>query len=423
MAIINKIKSKKSLFESILSLSVLNAINVLLPLTTLPYLLRVIGADNFGIYSFIYVIIQYLLLITSYGFNYTATKEVALNRNNNEFLNQLFTNVFIIRLILLLFCLIIVLLTSPLLFKSEGYFILFIFGLGIVIGDILNPVWLFQGMEKMRYVTIVNFVSRIIFTALIFIFIKKSSDYKYILLINSIGYLISGLISTYIAKKQFHTFFVKPNFFDLKIQMKNGFSLFASTIGTNLYSNANVFILSFFVSNYYVGVYAAAEKVIKGLQSLTSPITQALFPHIGHSLKDISIQKRVLIIKKISLYSVISLIIPCIFVFIWSDKIVEIIAGKNFTESIILVKIMSPVILIGTLNFILGVVGLVNLNYQDTFFVAVMIAGIISVLVLVLSVNFLGVLAGALSVLISEFVLLLICLNKYRLILKMEYNK
>jgi len=423
LSLIKKLKNKKSLLESILSLSVLNAINVLLPLATLPYLFRIIGADNFGIYSFVYVIIQYLLLITSYGFNYTATKEVALNRGNNELLNKLFTNVFIIRLILLILCLMFVLLTSTLIFKDKTYFIMFVFGLGIVIGDMLNPVWLFQGMEKMRYVTIVNFISKLIFTALIFIFIKKSSDYKFILLINSVGYLISGFISIYIAKKQFQIFFIKPDLNDLKLQMKSGFSLFASTIGTNLYSNANVFILSFFVSNYYVGIYAAAEKVIKGLQSLTSPITQALFPHVGYALKDISIKNRLLIIKKISLYSVLTLIIPCVFVFIWSDMIVDVIAGKNFADSVLLVKIMSPVILIGTLNFILGVVGLVNLNYQDTFFVAVMIAGIVSVLLLLLSVNFIGVVAGAISVLISEVLLFLICLNKYRLIIKKEYNE
>ena len=188
----------------------------------------------------------------------------------------------------------------------------------------------------------------------------------------------------------------------------------------NYYKKRRATNSPFFVSNHLLGIYSAAEKVIKGLQSLTSPITQALFPHIGYSLKSVNLKEKLNVIRKLSIYSIVLLIVPTLLIVIFSDTIVQIVAGKEFFESVYLVKLMSPLILIGTLNFILGVVGLINLNFQNTFFVAVMISGIVSVLFVLLGAKYLGIYAGALSILISEILLLFICLNKYRLINKQE---
>ena len=125
--IIEKLNGRKPLLESIMSLSVLNGLNVILPLATLPYLLRIIGSDKFGVYSFVYVIIQYLLLITNYGFNYSATKSVALNRNDIEYLSKLFSNVLIVRFILFVLSLILILIFSPILFNENDKLLMFIF--------------------------------------------------------------------------------------------------------------------------------------------------------------------------------------------------------------------------------------------------------------------------------------------------------
>ena len=88
--------------ESFFSLSILNGLTVLLPLITLPYILRVVGTSNYGVYSYVYVIIQYLLIINAYGFNYSATKQIAQNRENKEYINTIYNSVIACRLLLMI---------------------------------------------------------------------------------------------------------------------------------------------------------------------------------------------------------------------------------------------------------------------------------------------------------------------------------
>ena len=199
-----QVTNNRSIIESFLSLSILNGLNLLLPLVTLPYLLRVIGPEKYGIYSFVYVIIQYLLLLSSYGFNFSATKQVSQYRDNINEVSRIYIGVITARLLLTFIGLILFSLISFYVLKSKEEFNVFEMGVGIVLGDIFIPVWLFQGMEKMRYLTLVNVISKIVFTILIFFVIISPEDYKYIILLNSLGYVAAGICSTIIVKRFFN---------------------------------------------------------------------------------------------------------------------------------------------------------------------------------------------------------------------------
>lgn len=77
------------LLESILSLSILNVLNMALPLLTLPYIIKVVGMGNYGIYSIVYALIQYVLLFSSYGFNFSVTRQIAQNRDSHDIVNEI----------------------------------------------------------------------------------------------------------------------------------------------------------------------------------------------------------------------------------------------------------------------------------------------------------------------------------------------
>lgn len=402
-----KIDNHKSLIESVFSLSVLNGLSVLLPLATLPYILRVVGMANYGVYSYVYVLIQYLLLISRYGFNYSATKQIAQNRENLNQINRIYNAVVISRMLLLLFGIFLFAILSFLLLRTCEHKLIFLFGIGMVLGDVLNPIWLYQGMEKMRYMTIVNVCSKLIFTLLVFILIRKESDFRYIMLYNSCGWLLAGVLSTIIAVRQFRIHFKFPTKEDIKFQFKEGRALFGTTAGVYLYKNSNIFILKFFVDDVAVGIYAAAEKIINGMQLLSAPISQALFPHMGHNFKKQSVSTSLYQLRHISIIFAGILVIFVFFVELLSVPIVNLICGSNTQGVVFIVRIMAPVILLGGLNSMLGSVGLVNLNRQKDFFVGVILAGCVSVLFLCSSVCLWGIKSAAIATVLAELVLLL----------------
>ena len=235
-------------------LSILNFFNILLPLITLPYLMHTVGKANYGIYSYVYMVVQYVIIFATYGFNLSATKQISQCRDDNEKVNQIYNSVIASKLIIGIVVSSVILLLSRFVFRDDQAPMMFIYGLGMVIGDILTPLWLFQGMEKMKYMTLVNASSKILFTILVFIVIRRSDDYNLIILLNSAGYILAGIMSLFLARRQFGMRIGLSSVKDVMYQFKEGFAVFGSTFGMYLYRNANIIILKQFVPNETVGV-------------------------------------------------------------------------------------------------------------------------------------------------------------------------
>ena len=189
------IKRYRQLIENFFSLSILNALNVLLPLVTLPYILHVVGKANYGAYSYVYAVLQYVILFSTYGFNFSATKQISQCRDDAAMVARIYNAVTASKGLIAIVLSALLLMTSRWVFMNEVGVMMFLYGLGMVIGDVLTPVWLFQGMEKMRYMTMVNASSKILFTILIFLVVRESDDFDVLILLNSCGYLLAGSLS------------------------------------------------------------------------------------------------------------------------------------------------------------------------------------------------------------------------------------
>ena len=408
-----KFESYHRVLESIMSLSLLNLLNMVLPLITLPYLIRVVGIANYGKYSIVYVMIQYVILIASYGFNFSATRLIAMNREDRNEIETIFNSVLLCKILLTVFPSILFLVFSWLVYDVD-YVIMLALGLGMAIGDIFNPVWLYQGMEKMRYMTIVNFISKLFFTVLIFILIRKKSDYLFITLYNSAGYLLAGAISLYIACHEFHLSLKFPNKESVIFQFKDGLYIFLSTVFMNLYRNSNTFILGLFVNESFVGMYAGAEKIVKAVQSSADPISNAFFPHLAESFKHHTLQANILQLFKLTKILFLFLLVLGSLCFFFAPLLNRMLLDANEEGSILLIKLMSPVIIVGGLNYVLGIVGLINLGEKRKFLQTVFVSGILSVTFLLCTVRYWGASSAALSMVLAEITIFVCCLYYLR---------
>ena len=189
---ISRIKSKfqskdsKKISANFMYLSILQGMNLILPLITFPYLVKILGIEKFGLIMFAQAFIVYFSMIADYGFNLSGIREVSSNRNNKEKLIKIFSSIMIARFILVLVGFIFL---SIIIFSFEKFsnnWELYYLTFGIVIGTALFPTWFFQGMEKMKYITVLTVIAKLIFTVFIFIFVTKEEDFIYVPLINSL---------------------------------------------------------------------------------------------------------------------------------------------------------------------------------------------------------------------------------------------
>lgn len=405
-------KSHKRIIENIFSLGMINGINLLIPLVTLPYLIQHVGLSNYGAYSIVYSMLQYGILFSAYGFGFSTTQQIAQHRDNKSILNVIVNSTLAARLLIMLIVSIVMGVVCIVVYPRE-YFIMYLLGLGVILGDIMNPVWLYQGMEKMRFMTIVHLVSKIVFTLLIFVFIKENDDYPYITLLNSVGYIVAGCLSLIMAYRSFKLTFRLPKRRHVMIQFKSGWYIFLSTISMNLYRNSNVFILGFFLPSAQVGLYSGAEKIVKGFQAIISPLSNALFPYVARKFKDMDIKERWRAIRRMSGYISILLIVLSVILYFTTPWLNVILLKGLDSHANYLIRLMIPVLLFGGLNYILGIVGLVNSGEKKGFFNCVMTSGVISILLLFGLIEICGVDAAAWSMTGGEILLFVMCLWKW----------
>lgn len=406
----------KIIFSNFISLSFLQGVNLLLPLITFPYLVKSLGIEIYGLIMFAQAFIAYFSLIGDYGFNFSGTREVARYKNDLKKLIRTYNAILSARLILTLvgFFIMTVIVFSVDRFSNDWklYFLTY----GIVFGNALFPTWFFQGLEKMKFITILSVTAKTFFTISIFFFVKNSDDFLFVPLINSLASIFVGLVALFLVNRRFKIPFKAPKLKHIIIQFKNGWYIFISKISTNLYTATTTFILGLLTNNTTVGYYSIAEKVVRIITSIFLPFTQAIYPNIVQ-LVEKSREEAILKLKIIIKYSLLISIIVWIVSFLFAEPLFYMVFGNDVKHSIYIFKILSPLIIILPSAVILFNLTLLPFNMDAYFFRIYMSGALLNILLVIcfLYILELSAIGAALSLLICELFLTLyaiVLLNK-----------
>lgn len=284
---------KHRLVENFISLGVIQGINYLLPLITIPFLFNQLGVERYGLVNFSFAFIQYFLVLTDFGFGLSGTRFIAEHRDNHDAVNKFLNSACIARA-MLAFCSFLVVLgcvfTIPALQAHKLFTFLFF---GQVIGNVLNPVWFFQGMEKMKFNTILHITTRLISILPLFVIVRRPDDYIYIPICYSSGYIMSGILSLYFIHKSFGMkfFFTSPR--EIWHAIHDSSKFFLSRLSVSLFTNTNSFVLGLVCGNTAVGYYSLADKIYVALNSVYGPINGAIFPYMTKE-RNLKLFKKVL---------------------------------------------------------------------------------------------------------------------------------
>lgn len=275
------ILSDKILRKNFSYLFVLQIANYLIPLVLLPYIGTVLGANNFGRIMFVQAFIAYFILLVDFGFNVSATKAIVDNREDKHKMSVIFWDTMLAKGGILLLCFIVLLGLVLGLDKFHRDYELFFIGFISVLSSFLFPLWLFQGMEKMREVTIVNVVPKLLMLLCTFYFVNDTEDYAVALLIQMLAMFFSALMSLAIIYHQQYISYVRPTIRGAIQQIKNSWHIFLTSLSTNLYTTTNIVVLGLLTNDAIVGVYSAADKLIRALISFISSVMQVTFPRVN----------------------------------------------------------------------------------------------------------------------------------------------
>lgn len=393
--------TNKILLENIFSLSVVQLLNYLFPLITFPYLVRVLGVEKFGLLNFAFAFVGYFILITDYGFNISAVRLISINRNDKNKISEIVSSVYVIKSFLFITSAILFFLMINYIPKFHQEYSLFYLTFLMVLGYVFQPQFYFQGIEQSKYIALITFIFRFIWTLLIFTLIKSQTDFQMVAFLTSMQFLLSGITLFFIMLFHYKIPLLIPNKAQLISQLKDGGIIFISSCAISLYTISNTFILGLLTSNLIVGYFTAADKIRQAIQNLFYPFTQSMYPHVSKLFKEsIDVAKK-FIIKSFWVIGGFSFVISLI-TFIYAEQIILILVGKNFLHSIYVLKIISFLPFIIYLSNLFGIQTMLNLSYNKQFTYIISLAALINIVITFALVPFLREIGSAVSVLITE---------------------
>ena len=394
-------RAKRLLADNIVSLYILQGLNYAIPFAVLPYLVRVLGMSAYGLIAFAQSFAQYFTVLTDYGFNFSATRSIAQNRDDREAVSRHFCAVYVIKLCLMCIGGLALLGTVQVAPKFHQDAAFFIVAYLAVVGNVLFPIWFYQGMERMRYISIVFGGCKLLAALALFLFVHHPQDALVALLIQSSGTLVAGMIGITIAFIQFDLRLRLPSACELEATIIEGWHLFLSTAAISLYTNTNVFLVGLLGGNTEAGYFAAADKLIRAMQGIIAPITQAVFPHMS-SLVNESKERALAFARKTLIWVGGLTLVPSTVLLVLAPWVAVLCFGKAGLPSTSVIRWLSFLPFIIAISNVLGIQTMIPFGLDRQFSRILIGAGLFNVAIAVPLIRSFGARGAGAAVLITE---------------------
>ena len=330
----------RTLVQNTSYITILQVFNVIAPLITYPYLVRVIGRDMYGVFITAQVLVSYISLFVIWGSDSVCAKYISIYRDDKQKLSEIFSSVFVGRAVVWLIGLAVFLLIVLLTPTYRESCLIFTLTYGMAVYDVLFPQYLFQGLEKMKYATFVVVMVKSFFIVLIFALVKDSSDLYLVPLLYSIGYLLGGLFSLYIVFCLLGLRLKKVSSRAVFSLIKESLPIFASDMITAIKDRFNILLMGGLIGMGNVVIYDLGMKINLLVSKPTEILRIAMFPRAAKYRSIPEVRKTIMVSVFISfiLVVVVNITLPFIGRFFLNEE-VDLLPLRLFTMAPMLLSV------------------------------------------------------------------------------------
>lgn len=399
---LNKLQElvKSRVIKNFIALGLVQATNYIIPLVTIPYVIRVVGTERFGLIAFAQSIFIFLIVFTDYGFQLTSTRAISLERNDQHKLSHIFSYTLFTKILLLFVAFFILVIAVTLVDELNNERFFYLVGFTFVVGQALLPTWFFQGVEQMRYITALNIIAKLILAVLTFFIVTTPEDYVLVLPIFAAGNIVSSVLGIWLIFKRFKINFIRPKLNAIILQLKEGWHLFLSNLGVSVYMHSSIIVLGFYADTQSLGYYSVADKIVITVRSVLGVYYQAIYPQVC-VIAQSSQQNLRAFFKKFFLPFSVLVLLGCVLLFAIADHIIYLFTGEYSAEMTLLLRILSFVPFIVVLNIPFNQT-LLAFDYKQVYLKLIGTGSILSLLMLIVLAHFYEEYGVAIGVVLTE---------------------
>lgn len=401
---------KKSIAKNYIYNLIYQMLTVLLPFITTPYLSRVLGAENIGIYGYTTSIVTYFILFGTLGVAMYGQRQIAYQQQDKKGISKTFLEIVGIRLVSLA----IAILVFYLVFGRTGDYAIYYQILIIqLVANIFDISWLFQGIEEFDKTVVRNLIVKLLSLALIFYCVKTAEDlWKYFAIYVAAELLGNISLWLYVPK---YIEKVKWKELEFKKHIKPTLTLFIPQIAIQIYTVLDKTMIGLITKDMVeVGFYEQAQKVVKATLVITIALQTVMNSRIANAYA-IDDKKEIKQCLQKSFHFVWILVIPMIFgLLAIIPNFVPWYYGEGFEGVTSILLATTPILIPIGLNGITGTQYLVQIGKQNIFTISVTIGAIVNVIFNLILIYFWKGVGAAIASIIAETVILAIQLRYFK---------
>lgn len=380
---------------------------IILPLITTPYISRILGADNIGIYSYGYSIAYYFMIFIMLGLNNYGNRTIATVRNNYLNLSKTFCSIYCMQIVISIIMIFIYIVMCKFILKDIINWIMLIY----VISASLDINWFFFGIEEFKLTVSRNIVVKILSTILIFVFVKTQNDIYLYVLIMAMGTLLSQLLLWPFIKK-----YVTPrkiSLSDIVIHIKPNLILFIPVIAVSLYKIMDKIMLGNMSTMTEVGFYESSEKITQIPLALVVSLGTVMLPRISNLIANHKETKSYFNYSiKLAMFLSTSI---CFGIMAVADIFVPIFYGAGYEKCIILFRILLPSCIFLSLSDVIRTQHLIPMKKDRIFIYSVSLGALVNIIINIILIPIYNSIGAAIGTLLAEIT---VCLYQVYIVRK-----
>jgi len=374
--------SRRTIFESAAALGAVQLVSLVLPLIALPTIAAELGADALGRMAFVLSIAQIALTLTDYGFNLSAPRAVALQRDAPQQLADIWCAVTVLRAGFALLGVMVIGLAAMVSERIRADAGLIALAYLMVLGNVLFPQWFFQGLQQLKLVSLIQVGARFTVFGAVFVLVKGPHSLAWATLLQASGGLLGAMLALPLVRRALPGARLRwPGRRQLGLHLKQGWHVFLSSAAVTLYTSGNAFFLGMVAAPSAVGYYHVAEKLVRAVQTLYGPISGAIYPHVARLARDTEALLR--FNRNIALGLGAAAALASIGMYVVAPFSVQAIFGTRFAPAVPILRLFAPLPLLTVLSNVLGVQTMLVLGMEALFSRVLIAAAVVDVAVFV----------------------------------------
>ncbi|HEL9589591.1 TPA: flippase [Streptococcus suis] len=384
-------------------------LTLVIPLLMTPYISRVLGASQLGIYDYNNSVVTLVVTISLFGIGHYGSREIAYVRDDGPLLSRTFWSILLTQFFLGLVCFGVF---WGVAISSNYYIYTISFGFW-VLGTIIDCTWIYVGVEDMEHAVVKNIIAKLLFILGTLLFVKTPDDLILYIFLNGLSVLLANILAysslrKYISKPTFHISLIWRHII-------GSLKLFLPVVAIQLLLSINKIILGTLVTDIAdVAYYGNAEKIVQIPLSLIMVMNTVMMPRLANEFRNKNrdnIERYMALSSGFSIFLSVPLMVG---IFIISDSFIPWFLGSEFISSISIVKMLTPIILFNTLLGISGNQYLVATNKMKPLLISNILSAVTNIVLDLILVPYFGIYGICIATIVGLLVALCIQYNTIR---------